>query len=256
METRGLVLYNRHYREDDKLVKIFTEKSGKRMFFVKHASKTKLLASIQPLTYAEFIVKINDEGLSYIEDFHQVQPFKAINSDIFRLSYATYLLSLADAAVQDKVYDPALFMFLIRTLELMESGLDYEVLTNIFEIQILDRFGVSINVHECVCCHQTGLPFDYSYRYNGALCPRHYQEDERRAHLDPNVLYLIHKFQEISMEDLESISIKSDMKLKLRLFIDQIYEEYVGIHLKSKKFIDNLSSWGQIMQPNRNEELK
>ena len=29
---RGIVLYNREFREDDKLVKIFTEKSGKRMF--------------------------------------------------------------------------------------------------------------------------------------------------------------------------------------------------------------------------------
>ncbi len=32
-QTYGLVLYNRNYREeDDKLVKIFTETEGKRMF--------------------------------------------------------------------------------------------------------------------------------------------------------------------------------------------------------------------------------
>ncbi|SNL79557.1 DNA repair protein RecO [Streptococcus pneumoniae] len=35
--SQGLVLYNRNFREDDKLVKIFTEQVGKRMFFVKHA---------------------------------------------------------------------------------------------------------------------------------------------------------------------------------------------------------------------------
>jgi DNA repair protein RecO (recombination protein O) len=32
VETRGLVLFSRHYREQDKLVKIFTERFGKRMF--------------------------------------------------------------------------------------------------------------------------------------------------------------------------------------------------------------------------------
>ena len=32
----------------------------------------------------------------------------------------------------------------------MEEGLDYEILTNIFEIQVLDRFGVRLNFHECV----------------------------------------------------------------------------------------------------------
>ncbi len=115
---------------------------------MKHASKSKLVASIQPLTYADFIVKINDDGLSYIEDFHQVQPFKNINGDIFKLSYATYILALADP-LQDKVYDPALFAFLVKTLDLMESGLDYEILTNIFEIQLLGRFGISLNFHEC-----------------------------------------------------------------------------------------------------------
>ncbi|MFX3880832.1 recombination protein O N-terminal domain-containing protein, partial [Streptococcus suis] len=47
IETRGLVLYNRNFREDDKLVNIFKEKSGKRMLFVKHDSNSKLVASIQ-----------------------------------------------------------------------------------------------------------------------------------------------------------------------------------------------------------------
>ncbi|MEG2705683.1 recombination protein O N-terminal domain-containing protein, partial [Lactococcus sp.] len=36
VETRGLVLYTKNYREKDKLVKIFTESFGKRMFFVKN----------------------------------------------------------------------------------------------------------------------------------------------------------------------------------------------------------------------------
>lgn len=256
IETRGIVLYNRDFRESDKLVKLFTEKAGKQMFFVKHVAKSRLLPVIQPFTYADFIVKLNDDGLSYIEDFHQVQSFRHINQDIFRLSYATYLLALADACIQDKQPDASLFAFLIRTLELMESGLDDEILTNIFEIQILGRFGVSLNVHECVICHRIGGPFDYSYKYSGVLCPQHYYKDERRLGVDPNVLYFIQQFQSISFQELARISIKDDMKRKLREFIDFIYDEYVGIHLKSKKFIDNLPSWGQVMRQTENEESR
>ncbi|TCD45894.1 DNA repair protein RecO [Streptococcus sp. X16XC17] len=254
IESRGLVLYNRNFREDDKLVKIFTEKAGKRMFFVKHASKSKLVSGIQPLTLATFHLKINDDGLSYIEDFQQVMPFKWINEDIFLLSYATYIVALADACLQDNHADPSLFAFLEKALSLMEEGLDYEILTNIFEIQLLGRFGVSLNFHECVFCHRVGLPFDFSYAYSGLLCPEHYGKDERRSHVDPNVLYLLDQFQSISFEDLKTISVKSDMKRKFRLFIDQIYEEYVGIHLKSKKFIDDLGSWGQIMRSDKGDE--
>ena len=135
LESRGIVLFNRNYRENDKLVKIFTEQAGKRMFFVRGGGSGKLSAVIQPLTIAEFMMTVNDEGLSFIEDYSQAESFKEITSDIFKLSYATYLAALTDAAIADGVADAQLFAFLEKTLELMEEGLDYEILTNIFEIQ-------------------------------------------------------------------------------------------------------------------------
>lgn len=247
-ETRGLVLYNRPFREDDKLVKIFTETSGKHMFFVRHATNSKLSSVIQPLILADFILKINNHGLSYIEDYKGVSLFKEINADIYRLAYATYLVSLADVAISDAVYDAPLFAFLIKTLELMDEGLDYEILTNIFEIQILDRFGVQLNFHDCVFCHRVGLAFDFSHRYSGLLCPEHYEKDLYRSHLDPNVPYLLNQFQTLHFDSLKTISVKPDMKQKLRKFIDEVYEDYIGLRLKSKKFIDDLDHWGQVMK--------
>jgi len=98
--SQGLVLYNRNFREDDKLVKIFTEQAGKRMFFVKHAGQSKLAPVIQPLVLARFLLRINDDGLSYIEDYHEVMTFPKINSDLFVMAYATYVAALADATGQ------------------------------------------------------------------------------------------------------------------------------------------------------------
>lgn len=247
-ESRGLVLYNRNYREDDKLVKIFTETAGKRMFFVKHASKSKLASVVQPLTKADFLLKLNDSGLSYIDDYHDVELYSSINEDIFRMSYATYVVALADAAIVDNQPDPQLFAFLVKTLELMNEGLDYEVLTNIFEVQILERFGASLNFHECVFCHRVGQRFDFSYQYSGLLCPDHYDKDMKRSFLDPNVPFLLDRFQSVQFDELKTISLQQEMKQKLRYFLDGIYENYVGIQLKSKKFIDDLGKWGDIMR--------
>ena len=47
--------------------------------------------------------------------------------------------------------------------------------------------------------------------------------------------YLLNQFQSIDFDTLETISLKSEIKQELRKFMDQIYEEYVGIHLKSKE---------------------
>ena len=241
LTSQGLVLYNRNFREDDKLVKIFTEQAGKRMFFVKHASKSKLAPVIQPLTAANLLMKINDDGLSYIEDYQNVVTYHRINEDLFIMAYASYVAALADASLQDNQSDPALFAFLQKTLELMNNGLDYEVLTNIFEIQILSRFGVSLNFHDCAFCHRT------------VLCPDHYHQDERRCHLNPNLPFLLDQFQAVRFSELETISLKPDIKKQLRDFIDLLYDEYVGIHLKSKKFIDSLGDWGSILK-DKNEE--
>ena len=252
--SKALILYNRNFREDDKLVKIFTEQAGKRMFFVKHAVNSKLSPVIQPLTIANLLMKINDEGLSYIQDYQNVQSFNRINNDLFIMAYATYVAALADASIHDNQPDAALFAFLEKTLELMNQGLDYEILTNIFEIQILSRFGVSLNFHECVFCHRTGMPFDFSFKWNGLLCPEHYYQDERRSHLHPNIPFLLNQFQSVEFETLETISLNKEIKQQLRHIIDQLYDEYVGIHLKSKKFIDSLGDWGNILQDNQDKE--
>lgn len=248
-KSLGIVLFNRNYREDDKLVKIFTETAGKRMFFVKHISRSKLSSVIQPLTAADFIFKLNESGLSYIDDYNHVDTYQQINQDLFRLSYASYVVALADAAISDNEPDPHLFAFLKKTLDLMEEGLDYEVLTNIFEIQVLERFGIRINFHDCVFCHRVGLPFDFSHHYSGVLCPEHYHKDDYRNHLDPNVIYLLDRFQTIQFDELRTISLNDEMKRKLRYFIDELYHDYVGIKLKSKTFIDDLAKWGDIMKP-------
>ena len=116
------------------------------MFFVKHAGQSKQAPVIQPLALARFLLRINDDGLSYIEDYHEVMTFPKINSDLFVMAYATYVAALADASLQDNQQDAPLFAFLQKTLELMEAGLDYQVLTNIFEIQILTRFGIRLHI--------------------------------------------------------------------------------------------------------------
>ena len=80
------------------------------------------------------------------------------------------------------------------------------------------------------------------------MCPEHYEKDPYRSHLDPNVPYLLNQFQTLHFDSLKTISVKPDMKQKLRKFIDEVYEDYIGLRLKSKKFIDDLDHWGQVMK--------
>lgn len=244
-ESKGLILFSRDYKEKDKLVKIFTESSGKLMFYVKgaHRKNNPLTPALQPYTQAVYIGSFHSEGLSFLNAAKDIQPFRRIQEDIFLSAYAAYLLNLVDAAIEDRVYDPHLYQFLYQALKLMEDGLDAEIVTNIFEIQLLNRFGISPTWNQCGVCGETQGRFDYSSKYGGVLCERHWDNDQHRYHADPLAVHFARMFAAISFDKIEKISLKDSTKLEIRKLIDQLYEEYVGIHLKSKKFIDQMKSW-------------
>ncbi len=251
VETRGLVLFSRNYREQDKLVKIFTESFGKRMFFVKNASKSKFSSSLQNFTQLDLLGTINDDGLSFISDISETIIYKTINTDIFAQAYASYLIGLVDVAIADNQYDPSLYGFLIKSLELIDKQVDMAIITNIFELQVMSRFGTQLDFGQCVFCHRTDLPMDFSYQYNGCLCREHFDKDTARTQVDPNIIFLCHTFMTIELSQLPSLKLSDELKLKLRQFIDGLYEHYIGVQIKAKKFIDGMDSWADIMKDNR-----
>jgi DNA repair protein RecO len=248
IETKGLVLFTRNYKEKDKLVKIFTRDQGKRMFFIRNTAKSTLIPSLQPFNVIDFTARINTGGFSFMSDISKTHIFKNIDEDIFMNAHASYMISLADTAIPDNQADEKLYDFLLKNLQLLEQGFDEEIITNIFELQALSYFGAQVNLFECCICHTKNVAFDYSFKYDGCLCKEHLNLDERRLHLDPNVIYFSNIFLNINLEQLKEISLKDDMKKKIRLFIDELYEEYTGVQLKAKKFLDDMDSWAKLMK--------
>lgn len=244
----GLVLSHRPHKERDLLVKIFTESFGKRTFFIRNAKKSQLTSSLQPFSILEILATINEDGFSFITDVGEVQRLSNLTEDIFANAYASYIISLSDVAIADNEYDSALYGFLVKTLEAMNEGLDKEILTNLFELQILSRFGVNVNLLECAICGKRDLPMDFSFKYSGCLCSQHFDKDRRRLHANANIIYLAGQLTNLSLENLATITVKTANKKRLREFIDALYEEYVGVKLRAKRFLDGMDDWAQIMK--------
>ncbi|EGP4797317.1 DNA repair protein RecO [Enterococcus faecium] len=249
-ESKGLILSSRNYKEKDKLVKIFTESSGKMMFYIKgiHRQNQPLSPALLPFTEAVYIGNFRSEGLSFLSSVKDVHAFRHIQEDIFLSGYGTYLLNLVDVAIEDHQYDPHLFQFTQQALQRMDQGDDAEIITNIFEVQILQRFGIAPIWTHCVVCGETKGKFDYSSKYGGVICERHWSMDDHRYHADPRAVYFVRMFSAISYDKISGIHLKEETKQAIRELIDQLYDEYVGIHLKSKKFIDQMKSWAHVLK--------
>lgn len=243
MNFHGILLYRRDYKENDMLVKFLTAEAGKKMFFIRGARKRgfKMMADILPFTYGTYSGKINNENLSYIYSGLDTSHYENISEDIFLNAYATYIMSLIDTAFEDSIPIPFWFNQLFAALRFIDNGVDPDVITNIMEIQLLDVFGVKPELRGCSVCGRNDLNFDYSESYGGLICQNHFHLDENRLHLDQKTIYYLRRFSIIDLNRLGNVNVNETTKVNLRKLLDKIYSDSVGIHLKSKKFLDQIN---------------
>lgn len=249
-EFDGIVISVRKHKEQDALVKIFTLENGKRMFFVRnyyksnHAMRTALL----PFSHANYIGTIKEDGLCFLQDYKTAENFSTIQQDVYLNAYATYFANLADAAIEDGQVNEKLYQLLLTSYQQMNGGLDAEIIMNIYEMNLLKYFGVHPRLSRCAVCGTEQEPFDFSARFSGVLCQQHFHEDLHRLHVHPAAIYFCRMFQSIQPEQVSKISLKSETKQAIRTLIDFLYDEYVGIKLKSKSYIDQMYEWEKSIQ--------
>lgn len=246
----AIVISVRKHKEKDALVKLFTLEHGKRMFFVRNYFQANhpLKSALLPYTYSVFEGTIQEDGLSFLRDYKETQQFRKLHEDVYLNAYATYLANLSDAAVEDRVVSRDLFQLLHDSLFSMDEGLDPEIIVNIFEMNIFRYFGVHPNLSACLICGSKQEPFDFSTRFAGVLCQKHYHEDEHRLRINPAAIYFCRLFMQIKPAQVTHITVKEENKKAIRTFIDYLFEEYVGIRLKSKSYIDQMFEWEKALQ--------
>lgn len=245
----GIVIYRQDYRERDLLVKILTDKIGPAMFFVKGAKKRgfRLAADILPFTYGTYIGSLTSDGLCFINAASETHQYHQIIGDLSKNAYATYILSLVDHAFPDGRSIGGWFMQVAAALKLIDQGLDEQVITNVIETQLLNVFGVAPTWEKCVICGETKWPLDFSEQYGGMLCNRHWHLDPRRLHLDRRTIYYLQRFATLNLRQVSTIKVNPVTKHRLQAVLDTIYDDQVGLKLKSKHFIYQMQHLEQKM---------
>lgn len=245
VEFSAIVTKRKNYRERDMLVTMFTDKYGFKTFFVRGVRKRgfKLEAAILPFTHGTYIGSINSEGLSFITATKDIDQFQSINQDIILNAYATYILELVKAAFEDSidVTNTLWFEKVLKALSLINDGFDAQIIANIIEVQLLGKFGVQPNWRSCVICGETQSQFDYSESYGGILCRKHWYMDKNRLNLDQRTMYYLRKFSIVDLNYLNSIKVNADTKKRLKLTLNEIYDNQVGIYVKARSFIDKMT---------------
>ncbi|MCT3334950.1 DNA repair protein RecO [Lacticaseibacillus paracasei] len=241
----GLVMSRQNYRESDMLVKILTDRFGKKMFLLNRARKPgfTLGAGILPFTHADYIGEVRESGLSHLSAIKNATQYRQISDDITLNAYAAYIFGLIDLAFPDG--RPVGFWFnqIKQALYLIDSGLDPQIIANVIEVQMLKEYGVEPNWRGCVIDGRADLPLDFSESYGGLLCQNHWDKDPHRLHASPRAIFYLRRFSTLDLNKVERINVKLDTKAELRRILDVIYTDMVGVTPKAKRFLDQMHQW-------------
>ena len=253
----GIVLFQRPHRENDALVKLFTQEYGTKMFFVKGLQKPShpLKANLIPLTRQSFVGRVNQQGLSFIREANCLDFYPAIQKDPVLLAHASYISQLIDASTDDNVKDVSLYQFFYKSLTFLNEGYSADAVHLVCDLRLLKRFGVQLDWQHCrVCGNQVG-PFDFSMRYQGLLCQTHWSMDSYRLRLKAESIPLIQSLSGMSLSRFRKLEIEPELARDLRRLLFEIYNELVGIHLKTQSYIQEMDQMQTMMKeiPKRNK---
>lgn len=238
----GIVLFVRPYKEQDALVKIFTKDYGTRMFFIKgyQATNHPLKKHLLPLTHHQYVGRINPSGFSFLKEGATLDSFRNIQADPFLQAHAAYASQLIDASIEDNQADGALYQVLLAVLLRLDKAQDGRPITLWLEVFLLKRFGVQVDWRHCLECGGHTQPMDFSMIHQGVICANHLHIDDHRLHLRRQVLPVIQTLSQISLKQLGQVELSDLTYEDCQRLLQQIYQDWVGIHLKSASYLKRL----------------
>lgn len=174
LTTRAVVIKTQDYRENDKLVWLFTEKVGKVTAIARGAkrNKSKFLSLTLPFCYSEMFL-YRGKNLYTINEGQIIESFQDLLGNLESITYASYLCELVYIAMQEEESNRELFKDFVAAFYFMKNNaLDFELLSRTFELRILKSTGFGLNLNNCCICKKRINSSDYvSLKYYGGVCP-------------------------------------------------------------------------------------
>ncbi|WLD92116.1 DNA repair protein RecO [Alkalihalobacillus sp. AL-G] len=243
IKSEAIVIRTSDYGESNKVLTVYTRDFGKLGVMARGAKKTKsrLSSVAQLFTHAHLLIQ-KGSGLGSLNQGEIINTYRAIKQDLFKTAYAAYIVELLDKSTEENKSSPALFQFLNLSLTYLDEGIDPDVIRAIFEMKMLRISGVGPSVDRCANCGRQEGAFSFSIAEGGFLCEQCRQVDPNALSLAPQTARLLYLFYHIDLARLGNVSVKEETKKTIKLILSTYMDEYTGIRLKSKRFLDQLHS--------------
>lgn len=243
-EVEGIILSETNYSESSKILNILTKEHNIIGVISKGCRniKSKLRAVSRKLVYGKFHIYYKENGLSTLISVDVINSFHHILTDLKSISYASYMIDLV-LQVSRQNEEDNLFSLLKSTLLKIEEGYHAHILMSIVELKLLDYLGVKPMIDGCSICGSDKNIVTINSSVGGYICANCYTDE---GMVSEKAIQLIRMFYYVDLEKITKLEVNSHVLKEINLFLEDYYDRYTGLFLKSKKFLKELEKIEQV----------
>ena len=238
IEVEGIVIDEKPYKESSKILNIITKEKGVIGVIAKGSKRLKspLRSVSERFCYANFNISYKENNLSTLISADVINPFRNIKKDIIKVSYLNFLSELTNGVIKQND-DKRIYDIYLSAILKIEEGFDPMVITNILELKYLSFLGVSPKLNGCVICGNEKV-VTVSSDKGGFVCKDHALNDYI---VSDKMIKLIRLLEYVDISKISKLGVSDEVKKEINNFIDDYYDRYTGLYLKSKTFLKSMS---------------
>jgi DNA repair protein RecO (recombination protein O) len=237
MKLEGVIIDEKPYGETSKILNIITKEKGIIGVLAKGAKRLKspLRSVSQRFCYANFEVSYKENKLSTLISADVINPLINIKKDIEKISYINFISELTNQ-VLNQAKSNLIYNDYIACILKINEGFDAMVITNILELKYLDYLGVSPTLDGCVTCGGKNV-VTLSSSKGGFVCHNHYSGEYKTSE---KTIKIIRMLKYVDISKISKLELSDVVKNEINSFINEYYDMYTGLYLKSKSFLKNI----------------
>ena len=234
---KGVIISETPFKESSKILNILTDEGiiGVVSKGCKNI-KSPLRVISNKLSYNEFIIYYHEDSLSTLKEGTVINYFDNIKKDLTLNSYMIYLTDLTKQIITEgdtkKIFDDY-----INTLIKINEGFNPIIMSNILEVKYLDYLGAPINFKSCVICGNDKDIVTISSIEGGYICKNCHTN---QVIYDSKVIKMLKMYYLVDIKTISELKISENVINSINDFINDYYDSYTGIYIKSKDFLNKI----------------
>jgi len=245
-KTRALVLELSDFGDIDRIVTFYTSDFGKVKGIAKGAKKSRKRfgAAMDLFSYVflSFFTK-ETSGLARINHCQLLQNFSAIQQDIIRIGFGSYIAELIKEMTAEGVSNQELFNTLINFFSLLDNFPPKEDYLRIFEIRLLVTLGYRPCLNRCVSCKgelKKSESLWFSVSQGGVVCASCISGKRDLYPVSLGTLRLLQKATDLDLDKIKRLIFPPQALEESREFLPQFIQYHIGKELKTLKFLEKV----------------